>query len=236
MRVFVIPDIHLKIYMLKKADQLIQEGEYDRIVFLGDIVDDWDKQGEVKLYQETFEAIYEFIKKYRDKVFFCKGNHDISYVLGKEESGFSKYARGICIEGAQEIERLLPEGHYKFVFRVENVLFSHAGLTYEFLQKNDLFDEENIDKIIEHIETLPSGRLWDQASPIWVRLQNGYKHMTPYPEGMLQVVGHTPVKYPYIYNGVLSVDTFSTFRDGRPIGDTRFVCVNTKDCTWEYVS
>ncbi len=44
MKVLVIPDIHLKHWMLEIAAKLIKEGDYDEIVLLGDLVDDWNQE------------------------------------------------------------------------------------------------------------------------------------------------------------------------------------------------
>ena len=40
-KVFVIPDIHLKPWMLEEAEKAVEKVTYDQIVFLGDVVDDW---------------------------------------------------------------------------------------------------------------------------------------------------------------------------------------------------
>lgn len=43
-KVFVIPDVHLKPWMFDKAEELLSRSEYDKIVCLGDLVDDWDQE------------------------------------------------------------------------------------------------------------------------------------------------------------------------------------------------
>ena len=54
----------------------------------------------------------------------------------------------------------------------------------------------------------------------------------------MQVVGHTPVKKPLetkVYNDyILTLDTFSTYSGGDPIGDQRFVWIDTEKQMWEY--
>ena len=39
-KVFVIPDVHLKPWMFDKAEEILSRSEYDKIVCLGDLVDD----------------------------------------------------------------------------------------------------------------------------------------------------------------------------------------------------
>ena len=53
-KVFVIPDVHLKPWMFDKAEELLSRSEYDKIVCLGDLVDDWDQEKNLGLYSETF--------------------------------------------------------------------------------------------------------------------------------------------------------------------------------------
>ena len=56
--------------------------------------------------------------------------------------------------------------------------------------------------------------------------------MRLYPSDMLQVVGHTPVEFVVKEENLLTLDNFSTYRNGEPIGDERYVCVDT--ITMEY--
>ncbi len=58
--------------------------------------------------------------------------------------------------------------------------------------------------------------------------------LKPYAPDFFQVVGHTPVKEPLVTNNILTVDTFSTYSDGSPIGDQRFVWVDTVEKSWDY--
>lgn len=43
-KVFVIPDVHLKPWMFDMAEKKMKTAKYDRIVILGDIVDDWEQE------------------------------------------------------------------------------------------------------------------------------------------------------------------------------------------------
>lgn len=54
MKILVIPDVHLKPQMFKQATALMHQGIADRAVCLMDIPDDWDKQYNVGLYEETY--------------------------------------------------------------------------------------------------------------------------------------------------------------------------------------
>lgn len=60
-RVLVIPDVHLKPWIFDMADR-IDEGSYDDIVILGDLVDDWGKGNDLDAYRQTLDRAAEFGK------------------------------------------------------------------------------------------------------------------------------------------------------------------------------
>ena len=65
-----------------------------------------------------------------------------------------------------------------------------------------------------------------------MRPQNGRIEM--YSNGFLQVVGHTPVRKTDFFRNILTVDNFSTYCDGAPIGDQRFIWVDTVTKEWGF--
>jgi predicted MPP superfamily phosphohydrolase len=229
-KVFVIPDVHLKPWMFDKATNLIEDGYYDKIVLLGDLVDDWNQTRNLDLYRETFDVIYKFLEKYPNTL-YCFGNHDVSYLFRAFESGYSFYARDIVVEGVNKIIYSLPEKNSAYIHRIDNVLFSHAGLTERFVKR--CFGGSGhieLDDLINQINSLNKNKIWRGDSPIWARPQ--YGAMRLYPMDMMQVVGHTPVERPLKEGKLLSLDNFSTYYTGKPIGDEKFVWVDTE--TEEY--
>ena len=233
-RVFIVPDVHLKPWMFKKATELIKIGEYDRVVFLGDLVDDFNQEKNLELYEETFEAIYDFLEEFPDTL-YCIGNHDISYVWQERESGYSDYAREIVCEGMSRIRNMLPEGNIAFIHRIDNTLFSHAGLTMKFvLRYFGRGPKLEIDELLRDINNLGRDELWSEiyATPIWARPQSQYDNGKLYPWDMFQVVGHSPVERPLLDGKLLTLDTFSTHYNGTPYGNQKFVWVDT--VTGEY--
>ena len=58
--------------------------------------------------------------------------------------------------------------------------------------------------------------------------------MRLYDKDYLQVVGHTPVISAVQEGSLHSLDNFSTYRDGNPYGDQRFVFVDTTEKTWQF--
>lgn len=231
MKVLVIPDIHLKVWVIKAAEELMNTGKYDKAVFLGDFVDDWDCGKKINMYEDIFSAIQDFMKKYPDSL-ICYGNHDVSYVWEKYESGYSPLARETVVACLKELERSVKRENITFVHKIDNVLFSHAGLTKGFILTHFIYDTDNsIEHIIEFTNAMPREELWDNCSPIWARPDDGYDFFS---KGLLQVVGHTPIKKPAYdeRNGLLMTDSFSTYPNGAAFGNKHFVWVDTKTKEW----
>lgn len=228
-----MPDVHLKPWMFDKAKEIIEKNDFDRVVLLGDLVDDWDQENNLELYKKTLNRTIEFIKDYPDTL-YCFGNHDVSYLWQALESGYSAYARDIVVEGINNLIYTLPAENSGFIHRIDNTLFSHAGLTEHFVIRQFGYEEKlDIDFMIEKINRMGKDELWRDDSPIWARPQ--FNDMRMYPDDMLQVVGHTPVKQVLSEGKVLTLDNFSTYGDGSPIGDERFVSVDTVKMEYEYV-
>ncbi len=257
-KVLVIPDVHLKPWMFDKADE-IDKGAYDCIVCLGDLVDDWGKQNDEKLYRVTLEKALDFGTRHTESL-WCYGNHDLSYLYCLMESGFSLHMMGTVCEVLDRMEKAFGE-RLAVIHRVNNWLFSHAGLTEHFIEKHlDMDTDTGLDtEIIPTVNKMAKTRsgmvmhLWTDESPIWHRYQDMGSHISLYDGGgrIFQCTGHTPTKKPRdtgrLFNNAdgdekekrekpyaLSLDTFSTYSSGKPIGDVRFVIVDTINNTWFY--
>lgn len=232
MKVLVIPDVHLKPNMFRRASALMQQGIADRVVCLMDIADDWDQQFNISLYEETYDAAIAFAKEYPDTL-WCYGNHDLSYIWHMSETGYSSFASGTVQRKLMELKMALPEDNpIRYVQRIDNVLFSHGGVQDEFV-KALVPDSKyhDIDAVMEGLNMLRRTEMWNDDSPLWFRPQ--YSKLKMYkPRKLLQVVGHTPVEGITKQGNVISCDTFSTYRDGRPIGTEEFLVLDT--VTWEY--
>jgi hypothetical protein len=231
-KVFVIPDVHLKPWMFEKASDQISKGSYGAVVLLGDLVDDWGQESNLDLYNETFDAAINFVKKHPD-TFWCYGNHDLSYLWEAMESGYSWRARETVVSRIRDLRKALPIENCEYVHKIDSVVFSHGGLMESFMKQHFGRSKASLDTMIAKINRMGQDEMWANDSPIWARPQ--YGEMQLYPADVLQVVGHTPVKYALEEGNLLTLDTFSTYRDGRPIGDQRFVWVDTVEKTWGYV-
>ena len=232
MKVLVIPDVHLKPWMFDRAAEIMNEGIADKAVCLMDIPDDWGKEYNLGLYEDTFDAAIRFQKAFPDTL-WCYGNHDLSYVWLQYESGFSTLAIPVINEKLSALRRELPdERQMAYLHRIDNTIFTHGGLTHAFVKyyASDV-DYDDIDAVIEEINSLGMREMWDDASPLWLRPQYYYDKMYKETE-LLQVVGHTPVMQMDRLGNVLTCDLFSTYRNGDPIGTQEFLLIDVE--TWEY--
>jgi hypothetical protein len=222
-RVLVIPDVHLKPWIFDEAEK-VEKSSYEDIVVLGDLVDDWGKGNDLDAYEETLKRAAEFGKEHGESL-WCYGNHDVSYLWDAMESGYSVQARITVIEGITKLERIL-EDRYKFVHRIDNVLFSHAGVTETFVLHSCGYHVKEIEDILAKINRMGKQELWRDSSPIWARPQADFYRM--FRDDLLyQVVGHTPVEEPLDACGVLTLDLFSTYSNGDPFGNQKLYIVDT---------
>ena len=232
MNILVIPDIHLKPWMFERAAEIMRSGAAERAVCLMDIPDDWGQEVNLDLYRETFAKAIKFQKSFPETL-WCYGNHDLSYVWNQSESGFSPFALPVVMEKLRELQEALPdERQMAYIHRIDDVLFLHGGLTHPFVKyyASDL-DYEDTDGILRRINTLDCEEMWDDASPIWYRPQFDYERMYR-SDVILQIVGHTPMEKIQKEENVISCDVFSTYSSGEPIGDERYLIIDTM--TWEY--
>ncbi|MBQ9910110.1 MAG: metallophosphoesterase [Lachnospiraceae bacterium] len=236
MKVLVIPDVHLKPWMFSEAERILRSGRADRTVCLMDIADDFDKGMHINLYEETYDAAISLAKEFPNTLWCC-GNHDLSYDWGYLETGYSPYAESTVIRKLSELQRSLQNDlQFAYVHRIDNVLFSHGGVTQEFVREHiSARESRDIDLVLDVINALGKREMWKDNSPIWARPQSG--DMKMYQEKqLLQVVGHTPVERITQMGNLISCDVFSTYRDGSSIGTEEFLLIDTKTWEWEGIS
>ncbi len=198
----------------------------------GYIPDDWDKQYNVGLYEETYDEAVRFAKAFPETA-WCYGNHDLSYLWHCLESGYSSMASMTVQRKLLDLREAVPEDNpIKYVQRIDNVLFSHGGVLNFFVEEYVPRAKYNdVDAVLETINQLGRIEMWNDASPIWLRPQHSKMRLYK-PRKLLQVVGHTPMDAITKEGNLISTDVFSTYRDGKPIGTEEFLLLDT--VTWEY--
>lgn len=230
MKVLVIPDVHLKPEIFDYADRILNRGDADCAVVLGDLVDDWGKDKDLALYSETMKRAAKFAAKHPDTR-WCLGNHDCSYMWRRLETGYSPDAEQVVITGFSDLYGALPdERRPRYMWLIDDVLFCHGGLARFFAAEHSP-DMNDAQKTVDAINKLGMSDMWTNLSPIWLRpqyIQPELRHQALYMEdSLLQVVGHTPVTEISKSGNILSCDTFSTCRDGSPYGNRTMAIVNT---------
>lgn len=119
--------------------------------------------------------------------------------------------------------------------RIDNVLFSHGGLTVEFVKwlDEDLLDAD-IDDVIAAVNDASSDYIWNDESPLWLRPQKKTRE-TFRSDAYKQVVGHTPVERIFEKDGIISTDVFSTYRDGTQIGESAMIVIDSETGAYEKI-
>ncbi|MBQ7562829.1 MAG: hypothetical protein IJT16_02435, partial [Lachnospiraceae bacterium] len=119
--------------------------------------------------------------------------------------------------------------------RIDKFLFSHGGLTVEFLKwlNEDLLDAD-IDEVITAVNDASYDYLWNDDSPLWLRPQNKDRE-TFRADVYKQVVGHTPVERIFEKDGIISTDVFSTYRDGTQIGESAMIVIDSETGEYEKI-
>lgn len=235
MKVLVIPDIHLKKWIFDRAADILKASKADRAVCLMDLPDDWNMQFQLERYRETFDRAIAFTMEYPDTL-WCYGNHDVSYLWGKRETGYSFSAKWIVVRKLEELrDSLRDPSQINIIHRIDNILFSHGGLTAEFVQLlcKDISDAD-IDEVIAAVNEAPPDDLWTEESPLWLRPQNETKDIFR-ADRYKQVVGHTPVKRIFEKDGIISTDVFSTYSNGTQIGESAMIVIDSETKKYEKI-
>ena len=190
---------------------------------------------DIHLKTWIFDRAITFAEDYPDTL-WSYGNHDVSYPWGRLETGYSPYAERMVISKLEELENSLKSpAQINIIHRIDNVLFSHGGLTADFLKWLDedlLFAD--IDDVIAAVNDAPLDYLWNDASPLWFRSQYETKAVFR-ADTYKQVVGHTPVEKIFEKDGIISTDVFSTYRDGTQIGESAMIAIDSKSGKFEKI-
>lgn len=223
MNILIIPDTHLKPWIFDQADKVIMSFKPDKVVILGDLVDDWNAS--LPSYEAMMERCKAFAKDHPDAIWLW-GNHDVAYVSDscRDCSGHIAAAESIVTPALNSLDRLV--GGFKKAYHIDNVLFSHAGICETWVRYFPGKGSIDNDELVEWINSQSFHELWDDLSPIW------YRPMDYFPlykgKNTLQVVGHTPVRKIGKWKNAFFTDTFSTETNGKAIGSEDFFILDTK--------
>ena len=135
-----------------------------------------------------------------------------------------------CRENYWILRDTLPENNpICYVQKIDNVLFSHAGVLDYFAESVvPKAKYHDVEAVVAAINELGPNEMWNDASPIWLRPQHSNMRLYK-PRKLLQVVGHTPMDMITKEGNLISCDVFSTYRDGKPIGTEEFHAAGYKN-------
>lgn len=211
MKVLVIPDVHLQTWIFYIAHEIMQRSgcDIDRIVVLGDVVDSHENGENLDLFAQTFDVALKFAGKYKDKLIWLHGNHEISYLDYRCNCKPHNYeAEPMVHEYIRDLKKTLGKD-ILVAARIDSVLFSHAGITEWYGYPNYSANYPNNyewNVVVNRINNTRYNELWEPRSPIWFRPDG--TSLTYKLGGCLQVAGHTPLKRPYLSQNLLLTDTF----------------------------
>jgi hypothetical protein len=194
MKTLVLGDTHGRPYW----KSIVASESPNRVIFIGDYFDSYDDYTAAE-QMHNFQEIIDWKQSGQSEVIMLIGNHDYHYMRGVTEhySGYQYGAR-------PAIEQLLYDNkqHMQMAFGMNGFLFSHAGISSDWLQEHGYDNESNlIDWISDMWKYKPNifgfaGRdpYGDSviSSPIWIRPYSLQKaNRDTLRDQFIQVVGHT---------------------------------------------
>ena len=197
MKTVILGDTHGRDYW----KSIVANENPDRVIFIGDYFDSYDNYTAAE-QMYNFQEIIDWKQSGQSEVIMLIGNHDYHYMRGVTEhySGYQAGAR-------PAIEQLLYENknHMQMAYGMHGFLFSHAGVSMNWLKIHGYDNESNlIDWINDMWKYKPNvfgfaghDPYGDStiSSPIWIRpdsLQQSNRDTLR--DQFIQVVGHTQQK------------------------------------------
>lgn len=239
--ILIIPDVHGRTFW-KEA---VKGRENDIIVFLGDYLDPYEREGISHIDAfNNFIEILEFKKEHRDNVILLLGNHDCTYAIGTHICDCrADYAR------MKQISRLFDDNRdlFQLVYDInvsgKRFIFSHAGIHRKFVERTfgedidmgrdtmEMFNEAWRQDTFGTLDGLMavSRYRWgynkdNEASLVWADIREFAG--TPEDDFAFQIVGHTQLEKPAILENIACIDCHRAFLlidgelcelDGKPV-------------------
>lgn len=184
MKCIIIPDVHGTEHW-KKTKELIDS--VDKVIFLGDYFDH-PTIGFNRQISNARQIIY-YKNKFPEKICLCWGNHDTSYYLGDECSGFQ-------VANYEEIKWFFKkhESLFNVVYVYDNWIFSHAGVSKLWMNIANVADLSGINTLFKNDKKYFFWQGYDnygddpRESPLWIRPASLQDVAV---DNYNQVIGHT---------------------------------------------
>jgi len=206
---YIIPDVHGRDSWKTVINDF--DPNVDEVIFLGDYLDPYPGESSRKDAIDNFKDIINFKKEYQDKVILLLGNHDLPY-YSNEYKDYMEYKCRYDYENCKEIEKLFNEVDFKFIHQVtcreRTILFSHAGITKDWLDLHHLTlkELETFDDMHSLAEVSSYRGGYDLCgSFVWADV---IEHIYPSSEitDIYQIFGHTYSQCPIISSRFAMLD------------------------------
>lgn len=214
MRTLLVGDLHLKARLiLPIIERKINELKFDRVVFLGDYVDDYFQDYNVELYLNDLRYLLKWKAEMEFRgidCIFILGNHDAAYLINQPKTYSLQDKLSF-----KEVKNLLFELELQVAFKLDEYLVSHAGYCEGIEPEAWHFDKINreciadIDGLEKNVGISRGGHLL-LGSPMWADFNKDLL-TNPNSKYLYQIVGHTPVNKIELTNTVslIGIDTFN---------------------------
>ncbi len=212
MKTLIVPDVHQDIDWVKRIlDREVNS--CDRVVFLGDWMDSFDRPPRIACPSETGEYVYNLWKKLGNRAIWIVGNHDqayFEYFLRKQKKPLAlKYMCGgfSTHKGNQFCEHLTDDfiRSHKIAYFEQGYLISHAGILPNFWPARTANGDNDaaLQWFLSHCDEawknfpyidsplfcagLSRGGNSTVGGPLWCDWERDFVDELPYP----QICGHT---------------------------------------------
>lgn len=220
MKIITIGDLHGRDIWKVIADK---HELYDRIIFIGDYVDQGMYNEQTKGWTQTISNeqiannlldIIAFKNAYPDKVVLLIGNHELPYLYFPDEER-TYVCEGYRPDGQPELTVILQNNRRLFdvAYQYKNYLWTHAGVSNtwyaDFFEKMkafkiypewdiaDTFNAINETALRKYLHQKGSSRMKFPAKEKQaggITWADNNETATDYLSGFHQIVGHTPIK------------------------------------------
>ena len=241
----IIGDVHDKwTTIIPRLDRLRGFLQVSRMVFLGDLTNDWTQTAGSELREiSLMERWIESARASGLTVDLLVGNHDIYYLIDETDRSpaamnVAAFSPGHLQEWRGGVGSLIwacsPMAATTVTMDGVQLLATHAGLTGDWAAAHDV--PTTAPEAAERINRMLKDRDWEAlyqcdslSSPLWARPD---EMMARHARGLDQIVGHTPAATicdgQYDDDEIIYCDTLSTDPDGTPSGDGSLLLINRK--------
>lgn len=192
-KIITIGDIHGRNIWKKIIEA---NPDCDLFIFVGDYFDSFDIGMLDQMY--NFREIINFKNENPDKVITLIGNHDFHYTSGCIGS-YSGFNYSTFYNMKLELDELIRNGTLLIAHQIENLLFTHAGVTKTFCEEQKIDTNNLVDSLNQHLIFKPNvfnfrtgknhSAYGDDINqgPLWVRPNSLFDDGLD----LIHIVGHT---------------------------------------------